>query len=168
MIETIFNSAGVLIGKRLWGWSRAAGMIAFQFGGRRAVRKFRGNLVDVGDYAVHVQCAWRFVHEEKVIVGSEDIFYPSDPSEGNLSEFDWQKQPNRQDRLLQNLLQDESHPLVVERLIPGVAGRVTLVFSDGFLLELFPAGSENEGWRLFRPDTDEPHFVVFGSRTAKE
>jgi hypothetical protein len=29
---------------------------------------------------------------------------------------------------------------------------------------LFPAGTRGEDWRVFRPDTDDSHFVVAGGR----
>jgi hypothetical protein len=36
--------------------------------------------------------------------------------------------------------------------------------SGGFRLVLFPAGSCGEDWRLFRPGSEESHFVIAGGK----
>jgi hypothetical protein len=39
-------------------------------------------------------------------------------------------------------------------------GGAVIVLDHGFTLRLFPAGTRGEDWRLFRPATIAPHFVV--------
>jgi hypothetical protein len=43
-------------------------------------------------------------------------------------------------------------------------GGVTFQLSGGYRLVLFPAGIRGEDWRFFRPNTDDPHFVVAGGQ----
>jgi hypothetical protein len=68
-----------LIGKRLWAANRAGEMATFQIGDRQTVRKFRGDMVEVGEYALHVQCPWRITRGLDIVVGSSDLYYPPSP-----------------------------------------------------------------------------------------
>jgi len=160
----IESAAGVLIGKPLWTCRRAADMATFQFGERKKVADFYGRPSEVGEYALHVQCAWRIVRAEEVVVGSRDLYYPAEyENEGEKfpPDFDWGRDPNRRDRLVRSLFQDGRREFVVERVEASAAGGLRILLSDGLFLDVFPDDSlKHERWRLFRPEVDEPHFVV--------
>jgi len=51
---------------------------------------------------------------------------------------------------------------VVEEVKVDGCGAVTIKLTDSVSLQLFPDGSQCEQWRIFRPGTDEEHFVVGG------
>ena len=55
-----------LVGKPLWDAGRAADLLWLALGPRQTIQDFRGKPREVGEYALHVQCAWRFVQGEKV------------------------------------------------------------------------------------------------------
>ena len=141
-------------------------MAMFDFGARRKVVDFRGSEKEVGEFALHVQCAWRITREDRVIIGSRDIHYPADHSEGQEipDEFDWDRDPNRLDKLLHTLFEEGTKELKVERVEVGDAGRFLAVLSRDFSLEVFPDDSlPLEHWRLFNPYAEQPHFVVTGA-----
>jgi hypothetical protein len=153
-----------LVGKTLWGCGRAADMATFAFGERRAVPDRRRGLREVGEYALHVQCAWRITREDQVVVGSRDLYYPADYGDENQDlpeDFDWDQDPNRRDKLLGSLFENGTKSFVVGTIHVGAAASLHIQLSDGLCLELFPDDSLNrERWRLFRPGTNEPHLVV--------
>lgn len=148
-----------LPGKRLWGFRRAADLAVFHFGARRLVSE-RGRLVDVGDYALHVQCAWRIARGETVLVGSGDVYYP--PVSESADNFDWDRGPNLRDLRLSALFEETHDGFLVSWAKARNAGSFEIRFEQGLSLQVFPDDSvrEHEHWRLFVPDSDKPHFVV--------
>jgi hypothetical protein len=168
--EAIMDQLKPLVGLRLAIARRAADLRNFQFGQIRAVE---GGTV--GEYALHIQCPWRFERPDGILTGRSDLWQPAEASE----EVDWdtwhyERNENLQDRKLGTLLGshdpatrsfvNQTEHLVVEEVRADNCGGVTIQLSGGYRLVLFPAGIRGEDWRLFRPDTDEPHFVVAGGR----
>src|SRR5579862_6404080 len=103
----IEKATAALIGTALWSCRRTADLASFQFGQKEQAKTFRGNPVEVGEYALNVQCAWRIARENRVFVGSADLYYPSDLRiERTPPDFDWSKGPNRRDELLRLLFED--------------------------------------------------------------
>src|ERR1051326_2631493 len=90
----------VLIHKPLWACGRAAGMAMFHFGQRLKVPSRRGGTKEVGEYGLHVQCGWRVTREEKVLVGSRDLYCPAgfDERTGEIpDDFDWDHAQTRRE-----------------------------------------------------------------------
>jgi hypothetical protein len=160
----IEKATAVLVGKALWECTRAADLASFALGERREVPCSRGGTRTVGEFALHVQCAWRITREDQVLVGSHDLYYPADYGDEGREippDFDWDRDPNRRDKLLRLLFEDGKRLFVVEAVEVGTAGSLHIALGDGFCLDVFPDDSLNdERWRLFRPGFVEPHFVV--------
>jgi len=166
--DEIETATSPLTSKPLWGWGRAANMAIFAFGQKRKVPGLHGTQKEVGEYALHVQCAWRITRDDQTIVGSGDLYYPSsyrDASEEVPAEFDWDHDPNLRDKLLLVLFENAEGGFVVEKVEVGKAGALHLFLSGGLCLDVLPDNSLNqEHWRLFRPGIDEPHFVFTANR----
>jgi len=156
-----------LNGKELWTCRRAADMATFQFGARTTTKDYYGRPSEVGEYALHVQCAWRFVRDDQIVVGSSDLYYPAQSGDQTQDEipanFDWDRHPNRRDRLLEALFKPGSVELVVQRIELGAAGSLHIGLSEGLSLEVFPDNSlPDEHWRLLTPASNGQHLVVAG------
>jgi hypothetical protein len=166
MKDQIEKATAVLIGKTVWQCTRAADMACFDFGERRTVPSFRGGTKEVGEYALHVECAWRVRHGEEIVVARRDLYYPADyqhESGDNPPSFDWDKDPNRLEKLFRLFFENGARSFMVLGARAAEAGGLNLALCDGFYLELFPDYSfGDEYWRLFRPSAEEPHFVVTG------
>lgn len=167
--ERILEQLMPLIGKKL-SIARYSGLRAFHFGPIRATS--RGT---VGDYALHINCPWRIEGPDGIVTGSGDFWEPADPTiEIDLDTWEPWDNENSQDRLIRSLLEgydpqtrsfvNETELLVVEELEADEYGGASLTLSGGYQLALFPDGTRSEDWRLFRPDTDGPHFVVAGGK----
>ena len=116
MHEQVQKALQVLIGKPLWSSGRAADLEWFQFGQRKTVKGVRGDTKEVGEYAIHVQCAWRMRHSDQVVVASRDLYYPATETDGPVQDFDWDVQgANRRDRLIAELFQNETRQFFVPR-----------------------------------------------------
>ena len=138
----------------------------FAFGERRTGNTHGGrfgNTKEVGEYALHVQCAWRIVCGDDIIVGSRDLYYPADESAEPSDDFDWDHERTRRDRRIEALFAN-ARSFVGRRVDVGNAGALRIDLGDGYVLEVFPQDSlAGEHWRLFRPYRDEPHVVVTGA-----
>lgn len=164
--DRIKKATQVLVGKALWQCTRAADLASFDFGDRRSVPSRAGGTKIVGEYALHVQCAWRITHCDQVVVGSRDLYYPAGYGDQNReipADFDWDRDLNRRDSLLRLLFENGKKQFTVDAVEVGTAADLRIVLRDGSCLEIFPDDSLNdERWRLFRPGIDESHFVVTG------
>jgi hypothetical protein len=156
-----------LVGMPLWDAGRAADLLWLAFGQRQTIQDFRGESREVGEYALHVQCAWRFVKDEKVLVGNRDLYYPRgyrDPKDEIPKDFNWDVQgANRCDEVLATLFAGGAKQFIVQRVNASTAGELTLLLEDGLALQIFPNDSlDGEHWRFFRPGSDVPHWVFTG------
>jgi hypothetical protein len=156
-----------LVGIPLWDAGRAADLLWLAFGQRQTIKDFRGESREVGEYALHVQCAWRFVQDEKVLAGNRDLYYPrgyKDPKQEMPRGFNWDVQgANRCDEVLAEMFAGGAKQFVVLRVKAGQAGELTLLLEGGLTLQIFPNDSlVGEHWRLFRPGSDERHTVYTG------
>ena len=162
MKEQIQKALDSLIGMPLWSSGRAADLEWFHFGQRRTVTA-RGRTKEVGEYALHVQCAWRIRHGDRVILGSRDLYNPPHEND-DPDNFDRDVQgANRRDRGIAELFQNETRQFTVRDVEVDEAGTFTVNFDDNYALDVFPGDSLSaEHWRLFKPSAEEPHFVVTG------
>jgi hypothetical protein len=134
--DEIQRALSPLLGLPLWAVGRAGSLEWFQFGTRRIVPTTRNGSKEVGEYALHLDCPWRLVGPDGLVVATDD-------SEAEL------------------LAQVVSPPLVCAAVCGSEDGGAGLRFAGGWLLEVAPGAPDHlEFWRLFRTGTGEPHFVV--------
>ena len=145
--------------------ARAADMRTIQFG---TVRTYSNGCV--GEYALHIQCPWRLENAMGIITGSNDVYRPFDETKELDDEFDWEHDENLQDHLLREILTgfddrtrqivNSTALLVATAIQTDLNGGFWLELSGGHRLDVFPAGTRTEAWRIFRPGSEEEHFVV--------
>ncbi len=159
-----------LIGLKLSIARRAADLRSFHFG---QIRSIEGGTV--GEFALHIQCPWRLQDPHGIVTGRSDLWEPSeDNKEVDLDSWDYDRDENLQDKLIGALLGsydpqtrsfvNDTERLVVQEVYADSYGGVEIVLSGGYRLVLFPAGTRGEDWRIFRPEADEPHFVIAGGK----
>jgi hypothetical protein len=123
-----------------------------------------------GKYALHLQCPWRLDGPAGTVTGQDDLW---EHATLELPPDDWSFEhgDSLQDARLGALLgsYDErtrswinSKPghLVVMSVDATDYGDLTVEFSGGYTLRVFPASSRGEFWRLFVSDSNDSHFVV--------
>jgi hypothetical protein len=133
-----------LIGKPLWSCGRAADLLWLQFGSRHTLPTARGTTRDVGDYALHVQCAWRISCGHGLVTASERE--PSDVIDKQLSVF-----------------VGRYCPAVVEAIAANEGGGFSLSLEGRCRFEVFPDGQPEEQWRLLQPGAQASHLGLVGS-----
>ena len=120
------------------------------------------------EYSLHVQCRWRIVRGASIVVGSADIFWPLEGSDGSYRDFDYDGRRSRRDELLDGFLLHGDAAHIVKSIEGGSTGDARVTLEDGCVLELWPdhrSGVEADGpfehWRFFR--RADTHFVVTAS-----
>jgi hypothetical protein len=160
--ESVREHLEPLVGLKLSASYRAADMRMFHFGETHAFD--RGH---VGEYALHVQCPWRIETTDRIITGRHDLFRPAEETENfDWESWDWDGNETLQDRLVSGLL--AKNELTVQDLATDCHGGATLKLSGGYALVLFPASSQSENWRVFKPCGEGEHFVVSGGREERD
>jgi hypothetical protein len=157
-----------LVGLPLWATRRAADMQGFHFGAERSgVARFgprKGEPVTHGEFALHVQCAWRITGPAGLYVGSRDL-YQKGTSALDVSDdaWDWTVSgANRRDELLTAWLATKSY--AVEAQTASRFGGFILSLADGYQLDVFPdVSDDSECWRMRFNDDDRGHLVVLGN-----
>jgi hypothetical protein len=164
MREQIQKMLEPLIGMSLWSSGRAADLDWFSFGQRRTVTTANGQTKEIGEYALHVQCAWRITHGNDVVVGSSDLYHPLGERVDPIENFNWDVQgANSRDERIAELFQNETRHFLVRAVEVGNAGAFTITFDNEYALDIFPDDSlREEYWRIFKPYAEQPHFVVTG------
>lgn len=137
-------------------------MLAIHFGEFRTVPDRHGQPREVGEWALHFQCPWRFVRGNSIILASNDVYYypegeeSYDFNQGGESLFD--RRAGQFNRVL------DTGMFHVSEIICDPCGAFQLTFTPDLHFAVFPAASDaspfGEFWRLFQPDSDEPHYVV--------
>jgi hypothetical protein len=161
-----------LIGRPVWDFWRAADMLVVDIGGRVTIVNRRDENVEVGEYALHVQCRWRLRGPEGIVTGRRDIFWPAGVSPNDPAGHDWDMNGNSRStaRVTAYLDARGDDPPVLQDVEVNDVGDVSLRLSDGYLFETFLDSSlGDEDWRLFRSGKpNEGHFVVAGGRVRQD
>lgn len=116
-------------------------------------------------FSLHIQTQWRFIHNNKIILGSRDIYTPYS---GEIDEYEWDySEVGRPD--------DESSvfDVVVKQLTKNLSGHfvtqcdlsplgdIRIIFSNDYIFEVFiPASYQDEEWRLIDFSRDE-HLIFY-------
>jgi hypothetical protein len=137
MKDIIQKELSVLIGLPLWAVGRAGTLEWFHFGNHHAVPDRRTGIKDVGDYALHIDCAWSLATSPfGAIIATDEV--------------------SREDLAVIG----DMH-LTCEEVVADDRGGFVLQFTSKHCLTVEPDDDEaEEFWRLFEPHRDTPHFVV--------
>jgi hypothetical protein len=161
--QQVTKALAQIVGLPLTALRRAADMRTIQFGRLRAVE--RGS---VGDFALHIQCPWRIEGLQGIVTGRTDLWHPVEDNAPFDEMWDYEKSPNLQDARLEAWLAQDGSELVVTTVDADECGGAIIGLIKGYVLRLFPAGTRGEDWRLFRPATSLPHFVVSGGKVEPD
>ncbi|MET9031068.1 hypothetical protein ABZW96_36555 [Nocardia sp. NPDC004168] len=157
---------GALVGSPFRTIGRACDLAWLGFGDNRCVTTWRGEVREVYEHALHLQCPFRLDDASGTILGAHDMYSPAtDPLAGD-AEFDWDRQGvnlfDAQAQMICARLNSDVKTLVEEVHVDRYGG-LQVLMSGGLTLSAFPATSfRQEYWRYFRPyRNDEAHLVVF-------
>lgn len=158
----IFDYLAELIGQPLWKCGRAEDMHWFALGERRQTRSPMGQILERAEFGLHVQCPWRIMRGERVLVGGADVVDPRPDSRRGPEKFRAERLGSISDVLLKKLNERVLPARVLSTALePGHLLRLTFEFD--LTLQVFPDGvTEVDHWRLFRQGVSAPHLLCRG------
>ena len=164
MKKEIEERLSCLIGLRLYKMGRASNLLWVSFGNGFDILESNGKERAIGEFALNIQSCWRVTQQTKIIVAYRDIYYPSRTWVGDMGLFDWDVQGmNRCDERIAEIINrmNKENFLLVESIEADEVGGVTISFTSGCKLEIFPDNStDTEYWRFFSKLEKDKHFVV--------
>jgi hypothetical protein len=106
---------------------------------------------------LHVQCPFRLVRGDRILLATADMRYPVDRHADRDAAFDARTtQFDRIAAILESVLAGTAH--AVTRAEVGAGGAVRFEFGDDLLAEIFPdVSGPIECWRLFAKGSDDHH-----------
>lgn len=136
--------------------------------GRSAAMAWIGFGCNNTEYALHLQCSFRFRDMHEILLTNNDIVEPSElllkNPEFDYDTFKWDVQgDNRYDEWVKSLDLDFLSKLKVIATKVNTCGDVIIFFEQDIVLDVFINETVEECWRLFNRNSDCHHFVMLGS-----
>jgi len=131
--------------------TRAADMECLKFG-THYVENEKGVKSNVGEISLHIQCHWRLTNNNRIIVGSSDLYEPVDETVEYDENFNYSKiNSNFRDIEFRKFIK-ETKPRVKTLNIDSYGG-IEIYFENNIKLIAYSfSGSkngDNEYWRIF-------------------
>lgn len=121
---------------------------------------------EVTDYAIHFQCEWRFVKDDKILLASNDIYNPYNKSLEYDEVWNWDVFGREKelcsvfDVQVEEFI-DELLPLKIENICYTSTNDLRIDFDKGIHFETFISiSTRREFYRFLNNCTDE-HTVIF-------
>ena len=109
-----------------------------------------GKKYNIGEFALHLQCPWRLTNENKIIVGSSDLYQKADETAEYDENYDYLEfNANLRDVKLDKLIKNKSIKIISAKA--DKFGGLKICFDNNITLTTFPdlaSKSDNENWRL--------------------
>lgn len=161
-VRRIEDVLSALVGLPLFASNRAGDIQTFSFGAERELlSRFgpkRGTVRKVGEFALHVQCAWTITDGARTIARADELASPMmNPTDVHPDRLT--RNPTLRDEHIGQWLASGEH-LVASTSFRSPAS-VVVRFANLHELAVTPEQSDSgEYWRLFRPGLPDPHLVV--------
>lgn len=168
MIKDQKNSGkelNVLISQPLTDIGRAGNLLWLSFGEQISIIDRKGNERLVRKYALHIQCTWRLIKDKKIILASQDFYFPRTDWKGE--EFDWDVPGSNLFDEKREKLKDFfilSNPIITKIFVDSL-GDLKVYFTSSIRLDVFADNSNGgEVWRFIQyglNSKNSEHFVVY-------
>lgn len=144
-------------------------MLWMAFGRPVDITDRRGRTRTVNEYAIHVQCTWRFSKNGTILLGSNDMYHPNDKK--NEKNLDWQWDLIDRDdseKSVFDIKAAEINNAILPVAVHGIDfrenGDLSLEFENGIKFDVIVYSSiKKEFWRFihFRENEKSNHMVIF-------
>ena len=152
-------------GKVLRDIGRASDMAWLSIGNTIKVRNLKGKEVLKGTFAIHIQCPWRMIDNEKscILFSSYDMYMPNKVF-SQKKDFDWDIQgANLYDEKVIEW-KNRYGDVLIESVYISSLGDLKMKLSNGHSIEIFiNTSSSEECWRFFECNTKKKHLVYQGT-----
>jgi hypothetical protein len=148
-----------LISKDFVDIGRAADMLWLSFGKEITIKIHDQKSRVVNEFALHLQCPWRFIQKGLIILANADIYDVTNDKDYDYDEWDVLGN-NRFDKAVEETM-SPMLPLKVEQFCTDSKRDIKILFGQGLVFETFiNASSPSENWRLINFATRE-HIIYW-------
>ena len=152
----IFNQLNFLQGLKIQNIGRTLDMVNIGFGEPVVRKKKNGEEIIIGKFALHVQCPFRIIRDNNIVLGYTDIFIPD---EENSLVVDLNKRnTNVFDSKVEWLKLELKNEVVKGVYLTSINDLV--IQTTNFTIEILVCDQTSESWRFFCVTDDSPHIVV--------
>ena len=153
-LEKKRNFLNAMIGKRICSISREGGLVSFGFGDLMLSFHYDQNIMP--EFVLHFMCPFRIEMNEKIILGDNDLYIPSDRKSYPVN-LDIQNS-TMFDKIAGAFIY-ELNTQEIEEINLTSNGDISIIFGAG-AINSFICASEGEAWRFFKTQTNEQHLVA--------
>ena len=159
MNSNVNRMFSIINGQKLQYINRTCDMVCIGFGDIFSRKNARGQFVNCASYALHLQCPFRIIKHDRVVVGSDDLFLSLSPeneavdlSTKDSTQFDYK---------IKKLFQINNDIYVCKSKVTAI-GDVELSCNLFDIQVLNVNSNGDESWRFFRVNSQERHLVATG------
>lgn len=166
IVNDIYKKISIILNEPFRYIGRASDIAWLGFGEDKISRDFHGRERVLAQYALHIQCSFRIISSDKIILANSDMFEPSKKNEEKVN-FNW-------DSVGENLYDEKSELLtkklevnsfIVSDINISRYGDLKIRTSNDYVIEVFNNISYNdESWRFFEPGCDKYHLIITGQK----
>ena len=142
-----------IVNKKLSYFRRSLDLVCIGFGDLTLEYDRHNNKCFVGEYALHIQCPFRVIKNDEIVLNSNDIYLS--PEQDGIANLDDQNSC---------LFDFNAKALELDNeVVTGVClndNNDLFVFTQNYLIQVFVISNECEAWRFFEIKSDEPHIIV--------
>lgn len=174
--KEVCNTLSILKNLKLGHISRAGSTICLGFGEKIEKNiackmedgSFGVKKVAVSKYALHIDCPFRIICREKILLSKNDIFTPNSTlinSVEDVEDFEWDVfGDNNFDEKIEKYFLENKAYLSVREIEVSRFGDLKIQLTDNFCIETFIDSSDDgECWRFFESgNNDAAHLITTG------
>jgi hypothetical protein len=151
-------AVGRLIGLPWTGLGRATDLVWCLFGDTVSWRNYKGEVTERSEFALHLQCPFRIILDDELVLGSLDLYEPLKSEQPTLP-----AQTDNSTTLFDLRVEELSIGNTLSRVISATVGRpgdITLILDSGLKLEAFITSTAgDEAWRVLGFTEPEYNFT---------
>ena len=155
--DKITKKLNCLISEEFQCFGRTLDMIELGFGELSERTDRRGKKYNISRFVFHIQCPFRVIRDNSIILSTEDLFLPF--SDNQIEEVDFNK---RNSTLFDSKSKSIATIMKGEKIIDiKLSSQNDLTIkTEKTTIELFVYSKHFESWRFFDTIDDSPHIVV--------
>lgn len=147
---------GLLLHQKLQYIERTLNLVCLGFG-KLLERKDRHGLTDeIAEYSIHVQCPFRILFNNKIVLGSDDLFLSQSADIDNVD-------LNKKDSCLfdcksKSLIQKFNNEIIIG--VDMNKQNDLILYTDNLTIQLFVCNNQFESWRFFKFNDESIQVVI--------
>lgn len=149
-----------LKGKKIQYIIRSLNLVDIGFGSLFERVSISGKPYTVASFALHIQCPFRLIYQNRIIAGSEDMYICSCDEDATDLNVNKNSLFDHKIHEIQESFKDE----YVTDIKVNVFGDLEIICSNLSIFVFVSSSADCEAWRFFEVDKNTRHLVISGNK----